>query len=424
MKVNNAKLTLVFRAFQYRNYRLFFSGQIISLMGTWTQQVALGWLVYRLTNSPFLLGFVAFSGQIPIFFISPFAGAIADRFDRRKLLLGIQTLSMIQALLLAALVLSGAIRTWHMAALSLFIGILNAFDIPTRQSFVARIVEKKEDLGNAVILNTAMFTSARFIGPSIAGVLISAFGEGICFLVNAASYIGILIALCAIRTPPKEERARKRPILHEIREGVSYVLNFLPVMAILILLATFSFAGSPYIVLMPVFARDVLHCNAQTFGFLMSASGSGAVAATIYLASKKNAAGLLKLLPVAIAICGASLAAFAFSCDMRLSVTLLFITGFVEFAQVASSNAIIQSVVDEDKRGRVMSLFAVALVGTMPFGSLLSGALAAKIGVQYTLLSGALICMAGGAVFALRLPRLSSILQPIFSRTQSEAGNK
>ena len=201
----------VFRAFRYRNYRFFFSGQLTSLMGTWTQQVALGWLVYRLTNSPLMLGFVAFSSQIPTFFISPFAGAIADRFDRRKLLLCIQTLSMVQALALAALVLSGVIRTWHIAALSLFIGILNAFDIPIRQSFVISIVEKKEDLGNAIILNSAIFTSARFIGPSVAGILISAFGEGVCFLLNAISYMGILIALAAIRVPRKEARARKTP---------------------------------------------------------------------------------------------------------------------------------------------------------------------------------------------------------------------
>ena len=403
-----------FRALRHRNYRLFFCGQLTSLMGTWTQQVALGWLVYRLTDSPFLLGLVAFAGQIPTFFLSPFAGVLADRFDRRKLLLYIQALMMVQALVLAVLVLAQLVRLWEIVSLSLFLGFLNAFDIPTRQSLVVSLVEQKEDLGNAIILNTAMFTSARFIGPVVAGFVIASLGEGICFLLNALSYLGILSALAAIRLPPKPAKTSHASILREIREGVHYALNFLPLIAVLSLLATFSLAGSPYIVMMPVFARDVLHGNARTLGFLMSASGCGSIMASGCLASQKNTMRLFKLLPVALAACGTSIAVFALSSDLRLSLIILFFTGFVEFMHVASTNAIVQTIVDEDKRGRVMSFYAVALMGVMPFGSLLSGAVAQTIGVRCTLVGGAAICVAGAALFACRLPRLRGILRPKF----------
>ncbi len=408
-------LELLGRAFRYRNYRLFFSGQGISLIGTWTQQVALSWLVYRLTGSALLLGVVAFANQIPTFFVGPFAGVIADRLDRKKLLLGTQALSMLQALVLAALVLTGTIQTWHIVALSIFIGIVNSFDIPTRQAFVIQMVEKREDLVNAIALNSAMFNSARFIGPCVAGILVSAFGEGICFLLNGISYVAVLFALAAIRVAPKKERSRKAPMFQEMGEGISYAFHSLPILTILALLATFSLAASPYVVLMPIVAKDILHGDAHTFGFLMSAAGIGAVTATLYLASQKNAGGLLKLIPLAAGISAASIAAFALSRDIRFSVLFLFIAGFGMMVQIASSNTIIQTIVDEDKRGRVMSLFAVSLMGTMPLGSLIAGALAVKIGVQNTLLAGSALCITGGVLFALRLPRLTSMLRPIFS---------
>ncbi len=417
------RLKLLGRAFKYRNYRLFFSGQGISLIGTWTQQVALSWLIYRLTGSALLLGVVAFATQIPTSFVAPFAGVIADRLDRKKLLLGTQVLSMVQALVLAALVLTGTILTWHIVALSLFIGIINSFDMPARQAFVIQMVEKKEDLGNAIALNSAMFNGARFIGPTVAGVLVSAFGEGICFLLNGISYVAVLIALAAIRVAPRKENSRKAPILQEMREGGSYAFHNLPILSILLLLATFSLAASPYMVLMPIVAKDILHGDAHTFGFLMSSTGVGAVTATIYLASQKNASGLLKLIPLASGVCAASIAAFAFSWDIRLSMAFLFTAGFGMMVQIASSNTIIQTIVDEDKRGRVMGLYAVFFLGTMPLGNLIAGALAAKIGVQRTLLLGAVVCIMGASLFAARLRRLVCMLRPVFSKIEAiEAG--
>ncbi len=419
-----SNLKLLVRAFRYRNYRLFFSGQAISLIGTWTQQVALSWLVYRLTGSTLLLGAVAFSGQIPTFFLAPIAGVIADRFDRKRLLLGTQALSMIQALILAALVLTGTIATWQILALSLFIGIVNAFDIPIRQSFVVAMVEKKEDLGNAIALNSAMFNSARFIGPSVAGVLVAAFGEGICFLLNGISYVAVLAALIAIKAATEKKVVGRPPIFKEMHEGFSYARDSKPILAILALLAAFSLAAAPYVVLMPVFARDVLHGGANTYGFLMSSAGIGAVTGTIYLASRKDARGLIKTIPIAGCLCGVSIIAFALSRDVRFSACFLYLAGFAMMLLIASSNTIIQTIVDEDKRGRMMSLFAMSLMGTMPFGSLLAGVVARHIGVQNTLLAGASVCVAGAAVFAGRLPRLGCMLQPIFSRIESEAGNK
>lgn len=385
------------------------------MIGTWTQQVAVSWLVYRLTGSTLLLGTVVFCNQIPMLFLAPFAGVVADRWNRKKLLLCTQALSMLQALALAALVLTAAIRTWHIVALSFFIGLVNAFDVPIRQAFVVEMVEKKEDLGNAIALNSAMFNSARFIGPSVAGILISTLGEGVCFLVNGISYVAVIIALAAISVSPRKQRVDKVPVLRELREGIAYAYNFKPILAILLLLAVFSLAGGPYIVLMPVYAKDILHGEAHTFGFLMSATGIGAVSSTMYLASRKNIHGLVRKIPIATGVCGLAIAAFALSRNFTFSLVCLYFLGFGMLTQIASSNTIIQTIVDEDKRGRVMSLFAVALLGTMPFGSLLAGAVAEKIGVQDTLLLGAAFCLIGALAFAGKLSRLSELLRPVYA---------
>jgi MFS family permease len=415
MKIDGTKRPkLLFRAFQYRNYRLFFAGQSISLIGTWTQQVAMSWLVYRLTGSTVLLGAVAFSNQIPTFFVSPLAGVVADRTNRKRLLLVTQSLSMLQALVLAALVLTGCVRTWHILALSLFIGVVNAFDVPTRQSFVVGMVDRKEDLGNAIALNSAMFNGARFIGPSIAGILIATLGEGICFLLNGVSYIAVIWALAAISVEVRNGRKEKPAVWRELREGVAYAYNFKPILAILALLAVFSLGGSPYIVLMPVYAKDVLNGDARTFGFLMSAAGIGALASTMVLATRKSVLGLGKMIPAAAGLCGAGIAAFALSRSLLLSMLYLFMAGFGMMTQIASSNTIIQTIVDEDKRGRVMSLYAVSLMGMMPFGSLLAGAVAEKFGVQSTLLAGATFCILAASVFATQLPRLREVVRPIY----------
>lgn len=414
----------VLRAFRHRNYRLFFFGQGISLIGTWTQQVALSWLVYRLTGSALLLGVVAFSNQIPTLFFGPFAGVVADRFNRKHLLLWTQALSMLQALVLAALVLTGVVVPWHIVALSIFIGTINAFDMPTRQSFVIEMVEGREDLGNAIALNSALFNSARFIGPSVAGILVSTVGEGICFLLNGISYVAVLAALQAIRVSEREVRREKGPLWAEFREGLQYVAGFKPILAILALLSLFSIAGSPFMVLMPAFAKDILHGNANTFGFLMSAAGIGALSATMYLASRDSANGLIKLIPVASGTFGIGIAAFALSRSFSVAMVFLFVAGFSMMCQIASSNTIIQTIVDEDKRGRVMSLYAMAFLGTMPFGSLLAGSVAHTLGVPDTLLLGAACCITGAAIFALKLPMLSEMLQPVFTNLDIYEANR
>ncbi|MDR3554035.1 MAG: MFS transporter [Syntrophobacteraceae bacterium] len=414
----------IFRALQYRNYRLFFFGQGISLIGTWTQQIALSWLVYSLTGSTVLLGTVAFCNQIPTLFLGPFAGVAADRFDRKQLLLWTQALAMVQAFVLAGLVLCHLIRPWEIIGLSVVIGTINAFDIPVRQSFVLAMVEHKEDLGNAIALSSAMFNCARLIGPAVAGLLISAFGEGICFLINGISFVAVLAALQAVRVEERPGRARKGRVLGEFREAVVYARRFEPIMAILVMLSVFALAGSPYMVLMPAFAKNVLHGNANTYGFLMSSSGLGAIAGTIYLASRKNSRGLIKAIPLAAGVFGAAMAAFALSHSAVLCLLFLFLAGFSMMTQIASSNTIIQTVVDEDKRGRVMSLYAMSLMGVMPFGSLLAGSVAGKIGVRPTLLAGAAICVAGAAVFAGRLPRLGNMLHPVFSRLEAGSADR
>jgi MFS family permease len=410
----------VFRAFRHRNYRLFFFGQGVSLIGTWTQQVALSWLVYRLTGSTLLLGVVAFSNQIPTLFLGPLAGVVADRFNRKQLLLWTQGLSMAQALALAALVLTGAVEPWHIVVLSIFIGTVNAFDIPIRQSFVIEMVERREDLGNAIALNSALFNSARFIGPSLAGILISTVGEGFCFLINGISYVGVLAALQAIRAAQKERRRQNGPLWVEFREAVDHARNFKPIIAILALLSVFSIAGTPYMVLMPAYAKDVLHGSANTFGFLMSSAGIGALASTLYLASRKNAHGLIKIIPAAAGACGFAIAAFALSRSFTFCVVFLFLTGFSMMTHVASSNTIIQTIVDEDKRGRIMSLYAMSFMGVMPFGSLAAGSIAGKIGVQNTLLLGAACCIGGALIFALKLPALVERLKPVFACDETD----
>lgn len=406
---------MIFRAFASRNYRLFFSGQSISLIGTWTQQVAISWLVYRVTGSTLLLGVVAFTNQIPTLFLGPLAGVVADRWERKRLLIWTQILSMLQALILAALVLTGAIQTWHIVALSLLIGIINAFDIPVRQSFVVQMVERKQDLGNAIALNSAMFNSARFIGPLVAGVLITTVGEGVCFLLNGISYIAVLAGLAAIRVAPRQNNNGKAPVMREFSEAIRYVFNFKPILAILALLSVFSLAGAPYMVLMPAFAKDVLGGEAHTFGFLMSSAGIGALSATMYLAARRNAHGLIRIIPAATAACGLGMAAFALSTNVAISIACLFVAGFGMMTQIASSNTIIQTIVDEDKRGRIMSLYAMSFMGIMPFGSLLAGSVADRIGVQFTLLIGAACCILGATVFAAKLPTLCRLLKPAFA---------
>jgi len=411
-----ANLKLILRALRHRNYRLFFCGQSISLVGTWMQQVALAWLVYRLTNSPLLLGIVGFAGQIPTFLFSPFAGVFADRHNRRKMLVITQILALAQALILSLLILTGNIQVWQIITLSVVLGIINSFDIPIRQAFTVEMIEDREDLGNAIALNSSLVNAARLIGPSIAGILIATVGEGICFLLNAVSYIPAIASLLAMRVSEKKARPQPRHILLELRDGFSYAFNFFPIKMILLLLALVSLMGVPYQLLMPVFARDIFHGGPQTLGFLVAMSGLGALAGAIYLAARRSVLGLNKIIAFTAGLFGISIIAFSFSRALWVSMLILLFSGFGMMVQMASSNTVLQTIVDEDMRGRVMSFYTMAFMGMAPFGSLLAGSLAHSVGAPGTVLIGGISCIIGSLIFALRLPSLRKMVLPIYIR--------
>jgi len=403
------------RALRSRNYRLFVAGQSVSLVGTWMQQVAMSWLVYRLTGSALLLGVVGFTSQIPTFLIASFAGVLADRWDRRRLLIVTQSLAMTQAILLAAIVLTETVQVWQIILLSLVLGIVNAFDIPTRQAFVVEMVDYREDLSNAIALNSSMVNAARLIGPSIAGILVASVGEGVCFILNAVSYLAVIVALAAMCINPDAHPPRqKRHILHELHEGVVYAFGFKPIRSLLLLVALISLMGMPYAVLVPVFAKEILHGGAHTFGFLMTASGCGALMGTFYLASRKSVLGLERVIVKAIVLFAVGIAIFAVSDYFVLSLAALACAGFGMITVVASSNTVLQTILEEDKRGRVMSFFTMSFMGMIPFGSLSAGALADWIGPRHTLLIGSGFCLVGAILFAVHLPKIMAMVRPIY----------
>jgi MFS family permease len=406
----------LFRALSYRNYRLFFFGQSVSLVGTWMQQVAMSWLVYRLTGSALLLGAVGFASQIPTFVVAPFAGVLADRANRQRLLIATQSVAMAQAFLLSYFVLSGTIQIWHIIVLSLLLGMVNGFDIPVRQSFVIDMVEEKHGLANAIALNSSMVNAARLVGPSVAGMLISALGEGACFLLNGVSYFAVLLSLVLMRVAPRPPREVRRSLLYELREGVSYVTSFAPIRAILMLMALMSLMGMPYSVLMPVFAKDVLHGGPHTFGFLMASSGVGSLIGTVYLASRRSVIGLGNLITLSCGLFGAGIACFALSQTQSVSLFFLLFAGFGAMVQVAASNTILQTIVDDDKRGRVMSFFTMSFMGMTPFGSLFAGAIAGRIGAPVTVQIGGVACLFGALAFSASLPSLREKVRPIYQR--------
>ena len=406
----------LFRALRHRNYRLFFGGQAISLIGTWLQQVALSWLVYRMTHSPFMLGLVGFVGMIPTFVCTPFAGVFADRHDRRRMLIVTQTLSMVQASILACLFMTHRLEIWHVIALSAFIGIVNSFDIPIRQSFTVEMIEDRGDLGNAIALNSSMLNGARLIGPSIAGILIALVGEGMCFLLNAVSYIAVIVSLFVMKTAPAEKKASEKPMFPELIEGFGYAFHFLPIRLILLLLSLVSLMGVSYQVLMPVFARDIFHGGPNTLGFLMAASGFGALVGALYLASRKSVIGLGRIIGRTAGLFGVSLILFSLVRDWRIALPVLFLGGFGMMVQMASSNTVLQTVVDEDKRGRVMALYTMAFMGVAPFGSLMAGGLAGKIGAPATLFFSGICCILGSIVFLLNLPAIRAAIRPVYAQ--------
>ena len=410
----SSKLKTIFRSLQYRNYRLFFGGQSISLIGTWMQRIAMPWLVYHLTGSAFLLGLVSFAGQIPTFLLAPLAGVVTDKFSRYRVLLITQVISLLQALILALLSLAGVIQIWHIVVLSIALGCVNAFDVPSRHSFVIEMVEKKEHLGNAIALNSMMFNGARLIGPSIAGLILATAGEGICFLINAVSYIFVVVSLLSMKIQKKEIIRKSGNLLNDMKEGFRYTFGFAPIKHLLILLGIVSLMGSSYQVLMPVFAKEILHGNSSTFGFLMGAAGVGALAGAIFLASRETLIKLGRIIPAASAIFGAGLVVLSFTKYFPVSLLLMIIIGLGLMLQTASSNTILQTITEDDKRGRVMSFYTIAIMGTAPFGSLLAGSLAKVIGTPHTILIGGISCIAGAFFFYKKLPELKKIVHPVY----------
>jgi MFS family permease len=402
------------RALRHRNYRLFFGGQSISLIGTWITRVATSWLVYRLTGSELLLGVVGFAGQIPLLILAPFAGVLADRWNRQRLLVVTQILSALQSLALAILALMHIITVAEIIALQVVQGVINAFDTPARQAFVVDMVEEPEDLPNAIALNSSMFNASRIIGPSIAGLLIALVGEGWCFMVDAISYVAVILSLVAMRFAREIRRRPQSHMLEELRVGVRYAFGFAPVRVLLIMVALVSVLGMPYAVLMPAIASSTLHGGPHTLGILMTSTGIGALLGTIYLASRRSVLGLGKVIIAATAALSVGLIAFSFSNTLWISFAVLPIVGAGMMLQSASANTILQTVVDEQLRGRVMALYAVAILGTQPIGSLIAGIVADRVGAPHTILIGGIACLAATAWFAVKRPELARHVRPIY----------
>lgn len=413
----NSRAAFMLRALRYRNYRLFFGGQVVSLTGTWITTTATSWLVYRLTGSAFLLGFVGFAGQFPGFVIGPFAGTFVDRWDRHRLLVATQTLFMLQSFVLAILTLTGRVTVPAIIVLNACQGVVNAFDMPCRQAFLLTMIEDKEDLGNAIALNSSMFNVARLVGPSIAGSIIAASSEGWCFLLDGFSYSAVIVALFLMRITKRPAGApRQVSALKQVVEGWSYVFGFQPIRSIITLLALVSLVGFPYAVLMPIFADTILGGGPHTLGFLMTASGGGALFGALWLAARKSVLGLGRLIPMAAGTFGLALIGFSLSRTLWLSIVFMIVTGVGFMLQMGASNTLIQTIVDDEKRGRVMSFYVMAFLGTAPFGSLMAGTLSARIGAPRTLLIGGACCVAGALWFARTLPALRQAIHPIYVR--------
>ena len=402
------------RALRHRNYRLFFSGQSVSLVGTWITRVATSWLVYRLTGSALLLGIVGFCGQIPTLLLAPFAGVLVDRWDRHRILVWTQALSALQSLGLAIPTLMGVITVPEVLALQLAQGVINAFDTPARQAFVVHMIEEREDLSNAIALNSTMVNASRIVGPSIGGIIIAAVGEGWCFMIDAVSYIAVIASLLMMRDVRTDTARRGGSMLEELRHGFTYVTSFAPVRSSLVLLALVSMMGMPYTVLMPAVASKVLHGGAHTLGFLMTASGVGALIGALYLASRRSVLGLGRAMWVATSTFGIGLIAFGLSRWFWLSMLVLPIVGAGMMVTMASTNTILQTIVEERLRGRVMAFYTMAFLGTAPIGSLVAGVAANRFGTEATIVAGGIACLAAGAWFATVLPALREIVRPIY----------
>ncbi|HRH42463.1 MAG TPA: MFS transporter [Pyrinomonadaceae bacterium] len=414
------KVPNTFRALQHRNFQLFFAGQFISLTGTWMQSVAHSWLVYRLTGSVLSLGLIGFASQIPVFLLAPLGGAFADRHNRQKILVITQSAAMITALVMAILTLTGTIQVWHLFIFATCFGLANAFDIPTRQAFVSDMVAK-EDLLNAIALNSSMFNGARIVGPAIAGILVALVGEGWCFFGNAVSYIAVIAGILLMKITPVI-RERKGSTFSNIAEGFSFVAKTAPIRGLLLLLGLISLMGMPYAVLMPIFADKILGGGSDTLGYLMGASGLGALAAALILASRTEVFGLGRWVSYASAGLGISLILFSFSTNFWLSLILLIPVGFSMMLQMSSSNTLIQAMVPDELRGRVMSVYSMMFMGMAPLGALWAGTLAGMIGAPLTVALGGGVCLFGALIFRLRMPKYRDEGRQMIIALQMTAG--
>lgn len=405
------------RALKYRNYRLFFSGQIVSLVGNWMTMIATSWLVYRLTGSAWMLGVMGFAGQIPTFLLAPFAGMVVDRAPKHRMLVITQTLAMIQSFSLAAMTLSGHATIAGLLILNVIDGAITAFDMPLRQSFVIDMIESKEDLPNAIALNSTMVNASRLVGPAIGGVVIAWVGEGWCFFLDGASFIAVIAALLAMTVRPhKPKPVNPGGALAELREGWNYAFGFRPIRSIIGLLGLIGLVGVPYTSLVPIFAGKILHGGPNTLGLLMASTGVGALFGAVWLAARKNVLGLGRVIPASAALFGVGLFAFSFSRSLWFSVPALLIAGAGFMTQLAASNTVVQTVVDDDKRGRIMSLFMMAFLGTAPIGNLIAGSLAQRFGVQVTIALGGVCCVLGAGWFMLGYKELRAAIRPVYRR--------
>jgi len=398
-------LPATLRALRHRNFQLFFSGQLISLIGTWMQSMAQAWLVYRLTGSSLLLGSVGFASQFPVFLVAPLGGIVSDRHHRQRVVIGTQIASMILALILALLTLTGRVQVWHIFVLAALLGVVNAFDIPGRQAFLVDMVGK-EDLMNAIALNSSMFNGARIVGPAIAGILVAKIGEGWCFFANGVSYIAVIIGLLMMRVERPARRASTASPWAHIIEGFRFVRHTAPIRAILLLLGLVSLVAMPYTILMPIFADKILHGGARGLGILMGATGVGALLGALTLASRTGVQGLGKWVAFSCGGFGVSLILFSLSRNFWLSAALLLPVGFGMMLQMSSSNTLIQAMVPDHLRGRVMAVYSMMFMGMAPFGAFLGGALADRLGAPLTVSMGAVACIGGAALFGLQLPKI------------------
>jgi MFS family permease len=421
-KVSGLKFML--RALRYPNYRLFFAGQGVSLVGTWLSATATSWLVLRLAQeghvlrAATVLGVVRFAAQIPMSILAPFAGVLIDRWNRHQVLVWTQALSMLQSVALAWLTFSGHINVAQIIALSIFQGLINAFDAPARQAFVVELVENRADLPNAIALNSSMFNGARLLGPAIAGIMIFKLGEAMCFTIDAISYLAVLLALLMMRLRTAEVEIVRKGAWRELREGLAYAVGFTPVRALLLLSALISLTVGAFQTLMPIFADNVAQPGqgSWVFGFMGAAVGVGALGGAIYLASRRTVVGLGRVIAAAAALAGAGMMAFAATGNLPLMFVTCVFAGFGMIVTFAASNTLLQTIVEDDMRGRLMSFFVLAVMGAAPLGSLVCGWIADRAGESRTVIGAGAVSIMGAVIFLLQIPALRTIIRPIYIR--------